>query len=238
MSRRAAETHRLPAADDFRIDFAIGPAEASFPTVCSGRRYLPVSLPPSESVRGVVPREPRWMVPSAPSDRWFADEVHPHASALRTYLRGAFPGVRDVDDVVQESFLRIWTARARQPIRFAKSFLFQVARRVAIDALRRERSSPVDRSGGDAAEDVADERACGVATVCARDDVALLIRAFDALPGRCRTVLMMRKLDGLSHREIAARLGLSESAVEQHIVRGARRLEAFFAREGDRRRIR
>jgi RNA polymerase sigma factor (sigma-70 family) len=163
---------------------------------------------------------------------WFAAEVHSHGPALRSYLRGTFPAVRDVDDVVQESFLRVWTARLRQPIRFSKSFLFQVARRIAIDALRRERSSPVCGAGDEATHVVADERACGVAAACARDEAALLIRAFDALPPLCREVLMLRKLDGLSHREIALRLELSESAVELHVVRGARRLEAFFARHG------
>jgi hypothetical protein len=48
--------------------------------------------------------------------RWFAEEVQPHEASLRAYMRGAFPMVRDVDDVVQESYLRVWRARAAQPI--------------------------------------------------------------------------------------------------------------------------
>ena len=75
--------------------------------------------------------------------RWFAAEVQPHEPALRGYLRGSFPAVRDVDDVVQESYLRMWRARAAQPIASARSFLFQVARRLALDTVRRERISPV-----------------------------------------------------------------------------------------------
>lgn len=64
--------------------------------------------------------------------QWFANEVHAHASQLKAYLRGAFPSVRDVDDVVQESYLRIWKARAIHPIESAKTFLFTIARRVAL----------------------------------------------------------------------------------------------------------
>src|SRR5687767_3921161 len=56
--------------------------------------------------------------------QWFADEVHVHESQLKSFLRGSFPAVRDVDDVVQESYLRIWKARAAQPIDSARAFLF------------------------------------------------------------------------------------------------------------------
>ena len=75
---------------------------------------------------------------------WFAKEVHPHGAQLKSYLHRAFPSVRDVDDVVQESYLRIWKARAEQPIRSAKGFLFEVARRLAIDFTRHQARSPVD----------------------------------------------------------------------------------------------
>src|SRR5438876_12279709 len=64
---------------------------------------------------------------STVDSRWFAAEVHAHERSLRAYLRGAFPSVRDVDDVVQESYVRVWKARLAHPIQSARSFLFQVA---------------------------------------------------------------------------------------------------------------
>jgi DNA-directed RNA polymerase specialized sigma24 family protein len=65
--------------------------------------------------------------PDSDNARWFAEEVLPHDRALRGYLRGSFPAVRDVEDVVQESYLRIWRTRAAQPIRSARGFLFRIA---------------------------------------------------------------------------------------------------------------
>jgi RNA polymerase sigma-70 factor (ECF subfamily) len=85
---------------------------------------------------------PRDRVPEA---RWFADEVHRHELALKAYLRGSFPSVRDIDDVVQESYLRVWRARLAHPIHSTKSFLFQVARHLALDLVRRDRVSPIDQ---------------------------------------------------------------------------------------------
>ena len=71
--------------------------------------------------------------------RWFTEQVQPHDANLRGYLRGSFPAMDEVDDVVQESYLRLWKARAVQPIKSGKAFLFRVARNLALDLLRRRR---------------------------------------------------------------------------------------------------
>ena len=75
--------------------------------------------------------------PEPTAARWFAEEVHPHESHLRSYLRGRIPADRDVDDVVQDSYLRVWRARAARPIHSATAFHFTIARHLALDALQR-----------------------------------------------------------------------------------------------------
>jgi hypothetical protein len=59
-----------------------------------------------------TPRSETFAPPAAALRAWFAEEVQPHDAQLKAYLRGAFPAVRDVEDVVQESYLRVWRARA------------------------------------------------------------------------------------------------------------------------------
>jgi len=83
------------------------------------------------------------MPPHTEQARWFSEEVLPHDPQLKAYLRGAFPSVRDVEDVVQESYLRVWCARATQPIQSTRAFLFRVARNLALDFVRHERASPI-----------------------------------------------------------------------------------------------
>jgi RNA polymerase sigma-70 factor (ECF subfamily) len=61
------------------------------------------------------------MPPPTDQARWFTEEVDPHRGALRAYVKRAFPGVRDVDDVVQDSLLRIWTTRASRQIGGARA---------------------------------------------------------------------------------------------------------------------
>ncbi len=164
--------------------------------------------------------------------RWFIDEVHAHDGQLKAYLRGTFPSIRDVDDVAQESYLRVWRIRATQSIRSAKGFLFQIARHVATDALRREQASPIQRGTDLAAVTVYDGRPDAAETAFAREEIALLAEAIDALPARCRQVFMLRKIERLPQKEIARRLGISEQTVQGLVLRGMKRCEKFFARRG------
>jgi RNA polymerase sigma-70 factor (ECF subfamily) len=163
-----------------------------------------------------------------PEARWFAEEVHAHDSSLKAYLRGSFPTVRDVEDVVQESYLRIWRARLVHPIHSTKSFLFQVARHLALDLVRRNRISPVQPVPDPAALCVMDDRPGVAETVCTQDELQLLARAIQDLPPRCRAIMILRQIEGVPQKEIAARLGISVLTVQTQVVNGLRRIEEFF----------
>jgi RNA polymerase sigma-70 factor (ECF subfamily) len=168
------------------------------------------------------------------SERWFLDEVHPHEAVLKAYLRKAYPTVPDADDIVQETFLRAWKARTVTPIRSAKAFVFQVARRIAIDLIRRRRTSPEEAVCDRTVSSVLDDGPSVADAVCRNEELWLLAQAVHALPTRCREVMILRKIEGLSQKEIAVRLGLAEGTVQIHIGRGLRHLEKFFADRGYR----
>lgn len=155
-----------------------------------------------------------------------------HEPALKSYLRGSFPTVRDVDDVVQESFLRCWRMRAAQPIRSVRALLFRVARHVAIDVLRRRNASPIDAVADLAAVGAAARGQNGFEAAALHDEVALLAEALEALAPRCREIVILRKFQQLSQKEVAARLGISEETVQEQVYRGLRRCEAFLQRRG------
>jgi len=172
----------------------------------------------------------------ADQTRWFTHEVHPHDSQLKAFLRGSFPAVRDVEDVVQESYLRVWKARATQPIRSARAFLFDVARHLAIDFVRHQNASPLEAIPDLASLTVTEDRPGIAEAVSTKEEIALLARALDGLPARCREVMFLRQIEGISQKEIAARLGLSELTVQTHVVQGLRRMRAFFRQHGAARR--
>src|SRR5258707_582907 len=55
-----------------------------------------------------------------------------------------------------------------------------------------------------------------------------LSQAFDRLPAKCRGVVWMRKVEGLSQRDVARRLNIAETTVEKHVARGIRFLAGFL----------
>lgn len=164
--------------------------------------------------------------------RWFASEVEPHDAHLKAYVRGTFPTVRDVEDVVQESYLRVWKAQATGSVACARGFLFRVARNIALDLLRRERRSPTDPLGDVAAMRVVDNRPGGAETAESRDQFALLDEALEALSPRHRQVVILCKLQSKSHREVASLLGISEKTVTEHVYRAVQRLGEELQRRG------
>ena len=166
--------------------------------------------------------------------RWFAEEVQPHDASLRSYVRGAFPAVRDVDDLVQESYLRVWRAHTAQPIHLAKAFLFKVARHLALDLVRRDRISPIEAVGDLSARLVIEDRPGVAEAVSNRERIRLLADAIDSLPARCRTIVILRKLKCLSQKEVAAQLGRSEKTIEAQLSRGVKRCEKFLRARGVR----
>ena len=163
---------------------------------------------------------------------WVAQHILPHEPALRSWVRRAFPG-QDVDDVIQESYARIAAIDMFDRIEEPRRYLFQTARNVALAALRRARIVRIDAIGSaadlDAMLDGADQPSVE-RIVHGRWLLARVDRLLARLPERARAVIRLRKLDGLSQREIAARLGVSETIVENDLARG---LRALLAELGD-----
>lgn len=162
--------------------------------------------------------------------RWFTDEVYPHEAQLKAHLRGSFPSVRDVDDVVQDSYLRIWKARASQPIQSAKSLLFTIARRLALNVIRKNSRSPVFAVTDLDRLCVLDNAPDAARAADTAQEVELLASAIDSLPARCREIFILRRLQSVPQKEIAARLGLSEETVQRQAANGLCRCEKFILR--------
>lgn len=163
---------------------------------------------------------------------WFSDEVHAHDSQLKAYLRGSFPAVRDVDDVVQESYLRMWKARASTPIQSAKAFLFRIARNVAVDLLRRDRASPIEPVVHLDGLNVLEDRPDAAESAGRQERVQLITEAIASLPPRCREIFVLHQIKGLSRKETAERMGLSDRTVAVQTTRGIKRLAEFMRKRG------
>lgn len=173
--------------------------------------------------------------PMPPQDsetaRWFAEHVQPHEGMLRGYLSG-IAAWADIDDLVQETYVRLLRTRELREVRSPRAFLFTTARNAAHDLFRRRATAKLSSITEIDCSRVSDEAPAPPEVVSLQQEVELLRQAIEALPARCRDVLQLRRFENLSHREIAQRLGISENTVEVHLANALRRCEKFLARNG------
>jgi RNA polymerase sigma-70 factor (ECF subfamily) len=180
----------------------------------------------------LTPRCRASAVPPEPSEtsRWFETEVQPHRPAVRAWLLARFPTLPDVDDLVQEACVRLLRAREAGPIRSTRALLYTTARNLALDAVRRQKvisfESLTDIDDSSVLADSTDV----IATVSKQQELELLTRAIQTLPERCRQIFTLRTAYGLTQKQIAEQLGVSESTVEKQMAQGIRSCAAFFAR--------
>lgn len=173
-------------------------------------------------------------MPSPDSElfRWFTEEVQPHEAALRAWLRARFPGLQDIEDVVQDAYTRMLRSRETGSIACPRAFLFVTARNLALNRLRHQRQEQ-PRGGAEVdAAGILDDGAPIPDSVAIAEDLRLLLQAIEALPARCRQIVTLRKIYGMSQKEVAARLGISEHTVESQGSIGLHKCIEYFRRRG------
>lgn len=164
--------------------------------------------------------------------RWFADEVQPHEPALRAYLHSRFPQLQDADDVIQETYSRVWREKMSGSIRHVRAFMFTAARNVALDLFRRRQTVQLEPLTQSEATNVVKEEPSAAEAIHQRQELEILAQAVQTLPLRCRQVIMLRYLKGYSYKEIATTLGVSPETVKTHIAKGVKLCSDYFEQRG------
>jgi len=159
---------------------------------------------------------------------WFAREILVHEGALMRYLLRSWFRREEIHDLRQEIYVRIYEAAAKVRPALPKSFLFTTARHLMTDRLRRGRVVSIEAVGDIDAlnvliDEISPERRMG-----ARQELKRLTDAFDRLPERCREVVWLRRVEELSQKQVAARMGISEKTVEKQVAKGARLIADYF----------
>jgi RNA polymerase sigma-70 factor (ECF subfamily) len=165
---------------------------------------------------------------------WFVREVLPLEAALMQFLRRSWPNKSDIDDLAQEVYARVYEAAREKIPQPVKPFVFTIARNLLIDRVRHEQVVPI--------EAVADLETLGVAvdapgpdrSVIAQDELRRLQAALEKLPPRCREVVVLGRIEGLSGKEISQRLGIGASTVSEHLATGMNTLaDLLFGDEAE-----
>jgi len=155
---------------------------------------------------------------------WFVREVLPLESVLMQFLRRSARDLADAEDLRQEVYVRVCEAAQHGIPQPARPFLFTVARNLLIDRARREQIVSIEAVADLETLNVAIDEPGPERNAIALDELRRLQSALDHLPRRLRSVVVMRKVEGLSRPEIASHLGIAEKTVEKRLTQGVRAL--------------
>ncbi|MBS0662174.1 MAG: sigma-70 family RNA polymerase sigma factor [Verrucomicrobia bacterium] len=149
---------------------------------------------------------------------------------LRRYLTRLLGDPAEAQDIAHDAYLRVYPKIEDHTAQKPEALLYTTARRLAFNRLKRRKISPI--SGGEANYETAASAQPGVAQqVMARQEFQQLERAIAQLPEGCRNVLLLRKVELLSHQEIGRRLGIAVSTVEKQHARALRLLRSSLTAE-------
>ncbi|HEY6543706.1 MAG TPA: sigma-70 family RNA polymerase sigma factor [Dokdonella sp.] len=156
-------------------------------------------------------------------DDWFVREILAHERALVQYLQRCWPQRDEHHDLLQEVYARVHEAAGRTRPTAPKAFLFTTARHLMADRARRARVVSIEPMGEFEPSNVylIDERS-PERWMGARQALKRLAEALERLPDRCREVVWLRRVEELSQKEVAQRLGISGKTVEKHMAKGMR----------------
>lgn len=158
----------------------------------------------------------------APEDLALIDWLARFGGELRAFLRRRLKCPQTAEELAQETLLRLYTSRRAYPLAHLRARALRIAANLAVDHQRKkqvrarhELATPSWEIAADGAPDP--ERIVG-----AKQSVQQLVHALHELSPDCRAVLIWSRMHGLTHRQIAARLGISESMVAKHLDRALR----------------
>lgn len=162
---------------------------------------------------------------------WFVREVLPLEATLVQFLRKASRNASDLDDLRQEVYTRLYETAKKEIPEHTRPLLFRIARHLLIDRARRAQIVSIEAVENLENLNLAIDEPGPDRTVIAREELRRMQTALDQLPRRYRMAVVMRKVEGLTTREIAQRLGIAEKTVEKHLTEGVRALANILYRE-------
>ena len=150
---------------------------------------------------------------------------------LHNFLRRFLHRPQDIEDVVQETYLKAYAAEKVTDISHPKAYLFSIAKNIALGELTKK-STQITGYIEECKNDLAIQSSPSVdSELEAQQSLGAYCDAIAALPEKCRRVFLLRKVHGLKQREIAESMGISVRMVEKHLRIGTLKCSEYLAEQ-------
>jgi RNA polymerase sigma-70 factor (ECF subfamily) len=163
---------------------------------------------------------------------WVGREILPHEADVRAWLRRTLDP-DDLEDVIQEAYCQIAGLEDVGHIGSGRAYFFVTARRIVLMRLRRARVVRIETVTEIENLSIVGDEPSPERIVAGRHELLRVRSLIEGLPDRCRRIFELRKIEGLSQREVARKMGVSEHIVENDVGKGLKLILKALA-EGER----
>jgi RNA polymerase sigma-70 factor (ECF subfamily) len=151
---------------------------------------------------------------------WLTVHLLPFEAELRLRLRRVCSSAADVDDVVQEVYCKVMQMDEIRHVNDPRGYFVQIAKNLITDRLRRDAVVNIEIMANLSELDVPDNTPGPERIAFGRAELRWVMGLIGKLPDRCRLVFRARRIYGLSLKETADSLGITEKAVEYESTKG------------------
>jgi RNA polymerase sigma-70 factor (ECF subfamily) len=163
--------------------------------------------------------------------KWLAVNIIPHERAIRSWLARRTHDL-DIDDIVQEMYARLAALDDAEKISNPRQYASQTAISIALNLVRHARVVPMIAIGEFEGLELASLEPSAEKIVSSQEELRQLENTLAELPDTCRTAFLLRRVEGLSQKEVAEKLGVSIKAVEKYMARSIRLLIEVYGGRG------
>jgi len=163
---------------------------------------------------------------------WMTTNFVPFEAQMRQMLRRVCASSAEIDDVIQECYYKVLVLDSVEHIRQPRAFLVQMAKNIVTDRFRRESIVSIEAMANLEELEVEDYGPTPERIALARSELRWVFGLIGNLPDRCKQVFRARRIYGLSQRETAQTLGITEGIVEQETIKGMELMSDMVARVG------
>ncbi len=163
--------------------------------------------------------------------QWLAVNIIPHERAIRSWLARRTHDL-DIDDIVQEMYARLAALDDPEKISNPRQYASQTAISIALNLVRHARVVPMIAIGEFEGLELASLEPSAEKIVSSQEELRQLENTLAELPDTCRTAFLLRRVEGLSQKEVAEKLGVSIKAVEKYMARSIRLLIEVYGGGG------